>query len=658
MRMKKRCCACARKQCLTAMMVFLLIFLLPAAGLAQVEVQTGNVLHEMSGQLYGLFIEDISDAVDGGLYAELTKNGSFEWQSILNAARSEHYEAWTIRPGGRGEIADERPISENNPTYLHVTGGDVPVEAMNQGFGGNALRGGIHLSAGAAYDLSLFARAGEEGFEGMVTLCLMTKAGEVAGDTVEIAITDSWTRTLGQVTAPKDMDTVLCVTVEGSGSVDIDMASVMPADRFGADMPGGGFRADLVEALRELNPSFLRFPGGCVAEGSYVRDNMYNWKNTVGALEMRRQIPNTWGGMQTNGVGFYEYFCLAESMGALPVPVVHAGLLCQARDVYEPPYTMEEMAAYVQDVLDLIEFATGGEDTVWGGLRCEMGHPAPFDLRYLALGNENWDNVYFTRYQILSDAVKAACPDITCIVAAGPVAEGSLIQDSWRRIRRDFSDSLVDEHYYMESDWLLKNTDRYDRYSRDTKVFLGEFAAHEALQGSRRPNNLHEALCEAAYMTGLERNSDVVQMACYAPLLAREGAQDWTPDLIWFDETRVVRTPSWYVQQMFSEVRGDVIVACDCEDEDVYVSASRTQTEVQLKIVSLREEGISLPVTVQAAADGVVTGTVLTGESKAVNSLTRPDKIQREEVEMDVKEGEFTVSLAAPGVLVLRIPLQ
>lgn len=441
------------------------------------------------------------------------------------------------------------------------------------------------------------------------------------------------------------------------GCIDADLLSLMPADRVGSDWPGGGLRKDLVEALRALHPKFLRFPGGCVVEGTYVRSNAYDWKQSVGDLAGRREIPNTWGGMQTMGVGFYEYFCLCEEIGALPVPVVHAGLLCQARDAKDPPLTMEETEQYARDVLDLIDFALGDEGTEWGRVRIQMGHPEPFDLRYLAIGNENWGAAYFGRYERLSKAVKEKHPGITCIVAAGPVAEGSLIQDSWNQIRHRFADDLVDEHYYMDSSWFPAHVNRYDRYPRTTKVFLGEFAAYEPVQGNRRPGNLYAALCEAAYLTGIERNSDLVEMCCYAPLLCREGEVDWTPDLIWFNDEQVYGAHSYYVQQMFSQACGTELVASET-DGNLFHAATRTDSELQIKIVNLSDKASQLRLLLPGVPDQASSAQVLTGEKAHVNSFARPDKVAPKTIQAVCVGGQAEIELPPWSLTVLKFSLE
>ncbi len=629
-------------------------------------VRADLALHPVSPTLYGIFLEDINCAVDGGLYAELIRNRSFENENLWNPRSADHWEAWNVRGRENAGITLERenPLHENNPTFLRARLEENGFAVIrNQGFGGNVLRGGIPLEEEKRYDLSLWLRFDETASrEARVSVFLSDAAGNELSPRAEYRgsaeTSGSWRRYEASLTAFETGGAYLSLEVTGDGIVDADMVSLMPEDRVGRDWPGGGMRGDLVEALRDMHPAFLRFPGGCVVEGTYVRSDAYNWKDSVSAFDAvsRREIPNTWGGMITMGVGYYEYFCLCEEIGALPVPVVHAGLLCQARDVKDPPLTMAETEKYAGDILDLIEFALGGADTEWGALRVRMGHPEPFDLRYIAIGNENWGEAYFSRYAALSGAVKERYPEITCIVSAGPVAEGSLFRDSWTSIRRRFPGDLADEHFYMDSAWFPAHADRYDNYPRSTKVFLGEYAAHEPARGNSRPGTLYAALCEAAFMTGIERNSDVVVMSCYAPLLCREGEADWTPDLIWFNDTAVYKTPSCYVQQMFASARGDELVASETDGE-LFHSVTRTGDEVQIKVVNLSDEAKPLKIFLPGVRDQTAEGLTLTGEKDHVNSFVRPDKVAPQPFLCVCLNGEAETLLPPWSLTVLKLSL-
>ncbi len=620
----------------TLTILLLCLILLSSAAGETLRVNPEESLHPVSPTLYGLFFEDINHAADGGLYAELLQNRSFEYQDLLNPQPHQRLTGWSFGTGGLGsiEMCQDAPLHQNNPTYLRITPADGYV-FRNLGYGQSAFRGGIPVQAGKAYDLSLWLRteAGNVPETGNLTFSAMltTMSGSPLSNEVFLTPGTAWERKEAVLQALEDAsDACLTFRVEGAGMLDMDMASLMPKDRTGADWPGGGLRTDLVKALKELHPRFLRFPGGCVAEGSWVWDNLYRWKDTVGPVEQRRENWNTWGYMQSYGIGFYEYFCLCEELGALPLPVVGSGVLCQAREPAESPMNEDELALWTQDVLDLIAFAKGGTDSAWGALRAEMGHPEPFDLRFLAIGNENWANIYFDRYEKIRNAVKETYPEITCIVANGPVADGSLFNSGRSTILRRFPGDVADEHYYMESTWFLKNTHRYDLYPRETKVFLGEYAAHESAAGGIRPNNLYSALCEAAYLTGIERNSDVVVMSCYAPLLARTGMQQWTPDLIWFTGEEILRTPNYYVQQMFSASLGDTIVesvweeglsAAAAEKAGLYQAASRKEDgTVIVKLVNVSGDEREIHITLPENDTPKGTVVLLSGEMRAVNS--------------------------------------
>lgn len=638
------------------------LLLIPAASLAAALTADANAtMAEMSDTLYGLFFEDINHAADGGLYAELLQNRSFEYQDILSPKSYDHYTGWlfgmTAGAKGGAQVMTGDPIHANNPTYVRVTCEEGEYRFANLGYGGSALTGGVTVDAGARYKCFVYLRAVD--FAGQVEVGLQKRAGKNLAEPVLLTLSPDWQRYDLTFDCQEEADAVLSFKMLGTGSIEIDMASLMPEDCFGSHWPGGGLRSDLVQALMDLHPRFLRFPGGCVAEGSYYRANFYNWKDTVGPVEQRKENFNTWGYMQSYGLGFFEYFCLAEALGAEPLPVVHSGLLCQARDVLESPLTMAETREYAQDILDLIEFATGDVSTAWGALRAEMGHPEPFELNYLAIGNENWGNVYFDRYAVLSEAVRAAYPDIRLIVAAGPVAEGALPQESWRTIRRRFASDLVDEHYYMDSEWFLENTDRYDAYPRTTEVFLGEYAAHEPAAGTRRPNNLYSALCEAAYLTGIERNSDVVRMACYAPLMARDGMVQWTPDLIWFNDREILLTPNYYVQQMFAQTLGNQVVESelDTDSNRLYHVVTRTEEVLYVKIVNVSENMEEIRLSLANVPDSTAKFTRLAGEKKATNSFSR-ERVYPTEGECAVAGGEATLKLPAYSLTILTFQLK
>ena len=646
--------------------LLLVLALLPAGALAStLTADAGATTIEMSDTLYGLFFEDINYGADGGLYAELLQNRSFEYEDILNPRTTDHYNGWGFNLAfgsvGTAVVGTENPLNENNPTYMRVTCTKGDYRFANLGYQANSnFSGGIPVEEGKTYRCFVYMRnAGD--FDGTVEIALTKRTGKSIAVPKSFTLTDEWQKYEVTFKSSYTEDAVLSFYLHGTGSVDFDMASLMPADAFGADWPNGGLRPDLVQALMDLKPRFLRFPGGCIVEGSYYRSNVYDWKDTVGPIEERRENFNTWGYMQSYGLGYYEYFMLAEALGAEPLPVVHSGLLCQARDVKEAPLTIEETRAYAQDILDLIEFANGDVTTQWGALRAEMGHPEPFGLKYLGIGNENWDVVYWTRFEILHDIVKEQHPEITIVSSAGPVAEGSLPASAWATIRAKFPDTIVDEHYYMSSDWFLNNMHRYDRYPRTTKVFLGEFAAHEATQpNGRRPNNLYSALCEAAYMTSLERNSDVVVMASYAPLMAREGMQQWTPDLIWFNAREVMLTPNYYVQQMFAETLGDQVVesSCDTINQRVYHVVTRTDDRLYVKLVNVSAYDEAMTLQLAGVPDGSAVCRQMTGDKNVTNTMYNKENIVPVKSRIAIEAGEAALTLPAYSVTILTFKLK
>lgn len=644
--------------------LFLALMLPCAASASTLTADAAQTTVTMSDTLYGLFFEDINYGADGGLYAELLQNRSFEYEDILNPRTTDHYNGWgfNLSAGAKGTatVQTESPLNENNPTYMRVTCTDGEYRFANLGYQSSTFSGGIPVEAGKSYRCFVWMRnAGD--FDGQVEIALTKRTGKSLAVPKRFTLTDEWQKYELTFQSSYTEDAVLSFILHGTGAIDIDMASLIPADAYGADWPNGGLRADLVQALKELHPSFLRFPGGCVTEGSYYRSNFYDWKDTVGPIEQRRENFNTWGYMQSYGLGYFEYFMLAEAIGAEPLPVVHSGLLCQARDVKEAPLTIEETKAYAQDILDLIEFANGGTDTPWGALRAEMGHPEPFGLKYLGIGNENWDQVYWDRFDILYRAVKEAYPEMEIISSAGPVADGALPDSAWRTIRAKYPDTIVDEHYYMGGDWFLSHVDRYDSYPRTTRVFVGEYAAHEATQANgRRPNSLYSALCEAAYMTGLERNSDVVVMASYAPLMARDGMQQWTPDMIWFNAREVLLTPNYHVQAMFAATVGDQVVDSRYEgvNQLIYHVVTRTEDRLYVKLVNVSAYAEDMTLTLANVPDGTAAFTRLTGDKNAVNTFQNKERVAPIAGEAALADGTLTLTLPAYSLTILTFDLK
>ena len=645
-------------------MMIALSFLLMSSAVASAETlvlsaDANQQVKPMSPLLYGLFFEDINYAADGGLYAELLQNRSFEYRSFPDPKAFDAFTGWVFNDRmaakGSAELLDEGPLHENNPHFMRLTVRSGAYRAINAGYPRRPGQAGIPLKEGLAYHGSIWLRS--QGYKGPVSVQLFSRAGEALSEPASLNPGEGWAKHTFALQAAKSEPAVLAFTFPGTGILDLDMATLFPADAYGADWPNGGLRADLVDALRRLQPRFIRFPGGCVAEGSYTPDNIYRWKDTIGPIEQRKENENTWGYMQSYGLGFHEYFQLCEDLGAEPLPVVSAAMVCQVRGSRDLPLMGQGLEDYIQDVLDLIEYANGPAGSPWGKKRSENGHTEPFGLKFLAIGNENWGSEYFYRYGLISSAVKAAYPDITCIIAAGPLAEGDLFQDSWTAIRRQYPSELVDEHYYMPSDWFLSNTRRYDSYPRGgNTVFLGEYAAHEPVQGGRRPNNLYSALAEAAYLTGIERNADLVTLACYAPLLAREGKQQWTPNLIWFDLDSVVKTPNYHVQQMFSSTLGTHVLDSTLAGEGLFHVVTRNEKEIQIKLVNPGEETIAMNLSVLGLTDTQGSVTCLSGQPGQTNSFQNPDTLVPVQSAIKLTDGTAAITILPWSATVITLP--
>jgi alpha-N-arabinofuranosidase len=540
----------------------------------------------ISPSMWGIFFEDINMAADGGLYAELIKNRSFEFNAPLMG--------WTEHRTAAGDgtllVLNQSAENANNPRFIRLTHfTDNPYGLSNEGFRG------MGIKAGEAYHFSVWARPLIGSGDLALRLELRTPDGETIGagqmrlprmflgrggpdrslpsspghpspggwerDTVSFVAT---------ATAPKAQ---LFVWLEGQGSIDLDMFSLFPQHTW-MQRPGG-LRADLVQLLADMHPGFIRFPGGCIVEGRDL-SNRYQWKKTVGRVEDRTVMVNRWNTefarrstpdyYQSFGLGFFEYFQLAEDIGAEPLPILNCGMACQFNTAEVVP--LGDLDPYVQDALDLIEFANGPQATKWGALRAAMGHPEPFHLKMMGVGNEQWGPQYIERLRIFSAAIKTRYPGIRLVNSVGPDPSGDkfdFLNDTLRRLHAD----ILDEHYYRKPDWFLQNAARYDHYDRSgPKIFAGEYAAAQSDKPvSPDRNNWECALAEAAFMTGLERNADVVRMASYAPLFAHLDGWQWAPDLIWFDNLRSYGTSNYYVQKLFASNRGSTVVPITGKDQ-------------------------------------------------------------------------------------------
>lgn len=504
-------------------------------------IETAKPACQADNRMYGIFFEDINFGADGGLYAEMVKNRSFEFPQPLTG--------WTAF--GQVSIESSAPCFERNPHYVHIAcNGQLTGSGLdNEGFRG------IGLKQGSDYRFTTYARSrNSKGAEIDVEL-VGSDGATLCKEKLSVSSTD-WKKYTLRLTSPlTEAKAKLRIVMRRAGEADLDHISLFPTDTWKGRE--GGLRRDLVEALRDLHPGVMRFPGGCVVEGNSLATR-YQWKNSVGSVENRPLNENRWNYTfkhrafpdyyQSYGLGFYEFFQLCEDIGARPLPILSVGLSCQYESNEIVP--LDSLQPYIDDALDLIEFANGDATTTWGRLRAQMGHPEAFGLQMIGIGNEQWGNVYTERLERFVKAIRDKHPEVKIVGSAGPSADGDKFNYLWPEMKRLKAD-LVDEHYYMAPEWFLNNAARYDSYDRKgPKVFAGEYAAHD--YSTQKANNWRSAIAEAAFMTGLERNADVVRLATYAPLFAHVDAWQWNPDLIWYDNLRCMRTPNYYVQQLYA----------------------------------------------------------------------------------------------------------
>lgn len=528
----------------------------PGTGVLRIYADQPGI--KMSDILYGVFFEDINHGADGGLYAEMVRNRSFEF-SRADGSNHHGLTAWSLvqRGGGRAAIRvdNKEPLNEKNLNYLvlDIENGGSGVGVMNAGY-----NRGFHVETGKTYRFSVYARRTKD-FDQPVKISIESLTGTVFAET-EIAVDSAeWKKYTAEMTATGNSTSArLVVLTTGSDTVHLDMISLFPTHTF--NNHENGMRADIAQMIADLKPAFFRFPGGCIVHaGSYKPDapyRVYRWKDTLGDVAERPVSASMWAGNnQSFGLGFYEYFVFAEEIGATPIPHVTAGI-----DPHEVPgerggwYTvpLHQMQEWIDNALDLIEFANGDVDTKWGAVRAEMGHPEPFNLKYIGIGNEDINYEYRVRFEMFQKAIKERYPEIQVISSSGPFSQGREFDYGWQ-FSKELGADVVDEHFYNDPNWFFNNWNRYDNYDRSgPKVFIGEYAS--------KGNTFYNALAEAAFMTGIERNSDIVAMASYAPLLANVDYLNWTPDLIWFNNYQVYGTPNYYVQKIFSHNKGDIVL--------------------------------------------------------------------------------------------------
>ncbi len=642
--------------------------LMTAAGLSAqdnvITVQTAKPGAPVQPTMYGIFFEDINFAADGGLYAELVKNRSFEFTP-------DHLLGW--QAFGKVEIKNDGPF-DKNPHYarLRSTGhGDWWTGLVNEGFFG------IGVERDKEYRFSVYARV-PEGKTQMLRVQLIepyTNEEHQEFTSADVKVTSrDWQKYTVVLKSSKTVDKAqlrlfLCDENgrSGSGMMDVEHVSLFPVDTWMGHE--NGMRKDLAQALADMKPGIFRFPGGCIVEGVTL-ENRYNWKNSVGPVENRPLNKNRWectfnyryypDYFQSYGLGFYEFFLLSEEIGSEPLPVLNVGMACQFQnnDRAHAPATVEGLQEYIDDCNDLIEFANGSTDTKWGKLRADMGHPKPFNMKFLGIGNEQWGEPYFKRVKIVADAVRKAHPEIKIIGTSGPDAEGHNFEIGWEAMKRQKAD-LVDEHFYRPISWFQNEWQRYDKYDRKgPKVFAGEYACHDR---GKKYNHAGASIYEAAFMTGLERNADIVHMATYAPLFSHVDGWQWRPDMIWYDNLRVACSASYWVQALFAQNKGTNVLPVKNSnfpqkgEDGVLASAvwDKDKQEVIVKVANTCNEQKSVNIVLEGVKK-ISSASVITldlSQYDQENTVDNPHLIEPKEskVESISPQGGNAIALNLPA---------
>ena len=625
-------------------------------------IQANKLGAEIPYTLYGHFLEDINFGADGGMYAELIKNRSFEFPQT--------FMGWEVF--GNVTVMDDGPF-DRCPHYVRLQ--DPGHKEKRTGIANDGYFG-IGLKKDATYRFTMWARGDGE----KLRIQLIDK--HTAGPTQIIATQDltldssDWKKYEIIFTSTMTIDKAqLRIFLKSKGTVDLEHISLFPTDTWQGRE--NGLRKDIVQALADTKPGVFRFPGGCIVEGTDLATR-YQWKNTVGPVENRPLNENRWhytfehhffpDYFQSGGLGFYEMFQLAEDIGAEPLPILFCGLVCQYQNSEESAHIpVDGLEPFIQDALDLIEFANGDTSTEWGKLRADMGHPEPFGMKYIGIGNEQWGPGYPARLKPFVDAIRKAYPEMKIVGSSGPQSEGEDFEYLWPEMTKLKVD-LVDEHFYRNEAWFLASGNRYDNYDRKApKVFAGEYACHGKGKGY---NHFEASLYEAAFLTGVERNADIVEMATFAPLLAHAECWQWRPDLIWFDNLRVVRSCSWYVQMLYSTNKGSRVVpiklgekpAAGNEGQNgLFASAvwdEPTKTYI-IKVVNTSDTAQPLTFVFKglkknvSLCDGTVT-TLHADDLLAENTLDNPDIVTPQEAAIEVSGTMVSAEIGAKTFAVYK----
>ncbi len=631
---------------------------------AVLEVDASKTITKIQPTMFGLFFEDINFAADGGLYAEMIKNRSFEFEKPLMG--------WEQPKSNRSSLNKESGmalpinVAANNTNFCRVEiNNDKGYALINEGFRG------MGVKKDARYNLS-FKAANHKGAIRKIIFQLIDKDQKVLGETSVVPKSDEWTNYTAQFAATEtEAKAKLKITFEGTGTIDLDMISLFPEDTW--KNRKNGLRKDLVQLLYDVKPGFLRFPGGCIVEGRTLSDR-YQWKKSIGNVEDRKTMMNRWNVefnhkltpdyFQSFGLGFFEYFQLSEDIGAEPLPILSCGMACQYNT--GELASMDELDPYVQDALDLIEFANGAVTTAWGKVRSDMGHPKPFNLKYIGVGNEQWGADYIERYKVFEKAIKAKYPNIIIVSGSGPSPDGEHFDYAMNELKK-LNAELVDEHYYQSPKWFRENAGRYDNYDRKgPKIFAGEYAA-QSVSGAN-PNNRNNWECafsEAAFMTGLERNAEVVQLTSYAPLMAHEDAWQWTPDMIWFNNLQSYGSANYYVQQLFSTNKGTDLLSITQDGKaligqhNLYASAVKdvNSKEIIVKLVNTASTASDISIDLKGAklASKGSLIRLVSANLQDENTFADPKKITPKQSEYKITKGSQQLNLPPYSVTVLKL---
>jgi len=628
------------------------------------EVDATYYLAEIAPTMYGIFFEDINFAADGGLYAELVKNRSFEFTLPKMGWLEPNSNRHTYNTESGIAVVVQQTNTESNANFLQVTVNNPKgYQLINEGFRG------MGIKKSEVYDFFINI-AKPQGITKVIAE-LLDEDENIIGSTTILPDSKNWTTYEAFITASQTSEKAqLRLRFEGKGTIDLDMISLFPQNTWKNRKKG--LRKDLVELIEGLNPGFLRFPGGCIVEGRTLA-RRYQWKKTIGPIENRSSLINRWNTefnhrltpdyFQSFGIGFFEYFQLSEDLGAEPLPILGCGMACQFNTGELVP--MDELGPYIQDALDLIEFANGTIDTPWGKLRHEMGHPEPFHMKYIGIGNEQWGPEYIKRYKEFDKAIKNKYPEMIIVSGSGPFPEGDFFEYGWKELK-EMNAEIVDEHYYKSPEWFRANADRYDSYDRNgPQVFAGEYAAQSVATASpENENNWECALSEAAFMTGIERNADLVRMTSYAPLMAHTEGWQWKTDLIWFNNLNSYGTPSYYVQKMYGQnsgthllktlVNGEKAVG----QENIYASSvyDENSKEILIKLVNTSESERAVQVNIKGFSftPKFTAETLAYDDLNAVNSIDSPEKISTDIQELYWNTKTNSINLPAMSFRILK----